>query len=117
MWINQIDIDKFKNVLNSLSSLKSKEDKSDIGKLETTPFDLIMIYNVVKNNVVTKTEYNAKIKNIEDKLSDITNLATKITVNAKIHEDKGEIPNIRNLASNTVLTAVETKIPNVSNLV
>ena len=76
-----------------------------------------MIYNVVKNNVVTKTEYNAKIKNIEVKLSDITNLATKITVNAKIHEDKGEIPNIRNLASTTVLTAVETKIPNVSNLV
>ena len=76
-----------------------------------------MIYNVVKNNVVTKTEYNAKIKNIEDKLSDITNLATKITVNAKIHEDKGEIPNIRNLASTTVLTVVETKIPNVSNLV
>ena len=29
------------------------------------------------------TEYNAKIKNIEDKIPDITNVATKTTLNAK----------------------------------
>ena len=34
-------------------------------------------------NVVKKTEYNAYIKNIEDKIPDITNLSTKITLNAK----------------------------------
>ena len=35
--------------------------------------------------------YNAKMKNIEDRIPDITNLATKITLNAKINELKGEI--------------------------
>ena len=83
---------------------------------------------------------NAKIKNIEDKIPDITNIATKTTLNAKINEVKGEIPsitslatttalnakisevkskiaNITSLATTTALTAVENKIPSVSNLV
>ena len=61
--------------------------------------------------------YNAKIKNIEDKIPDITNLATKTTLNAKTNEVKGEIPDITNLATKTALTAVENRIPRVSNLV
>ena len=32
---------------------------------------------MAKNDVVKETEYNTKIKNIEDKIPDITNLATK----------------------------------------
>ena len=56
-----------KNVPSGLSSLKNKIDKSDIGKLETTPVDLSKLSNVVKNDVVKKTEYNARIENIEDK--------------------------------------------------
>ena len=68
---------------------------------------------------MTLLEYqnNAKKKNIEDKIPDITNLATKTTLNAKINEVKGEIPNITNLATTSALTAVENKIPSVSNLV
>ena len=65
---------------------------------------------MVKNDVVKKTEYNAKIKNIEDKIPDITNLATNTTLNAKINEVKNKIPNITNLATNTALTTVENKI-------
>ena len=61
--------------------------------------------------------YNVKIKNIEDKIPDITNLATKTTLNAIIKEVKGEIPNITNFATTSALTAVENKIPIVSNLV
>ena len=41
-----------------------------------------------------KNEYNTKIKSIEDKISDITNLATKTNLNAKINEVKNDIPNI-----------------------
>ena len=44
-------------------------------------------------------------------------MATKTTLNAKINEVKTEIPSITHLATTTVLTAVENKIPNVSNLV
>ena len=67
--------------------------------------------------VIKRDVYNAKIKNIEVKISDITHLATNASLNAKINEVKGKTPNITNLATSTALTAVESKIPNVSNLV
>ena len=50
-----------KNVLSSLNNLKSKVDKSDIGKLETTAVDLGKLSNIVKNDVVKKAEYNESI--------------------------------------------------------
>ena len=47
---------------NNLSNLKIKVDKPDIDKLVPVPVDLTKLTNVVKNEVVKKTEYNAKIK-------------------------------------------------------
>ena len=61
--------------------------------------------------------YYAKIKNIKDKIPDITNLATNASLNTKINEVKNEIPNITNLATSSVHTAVENKMSSVSNLV
>ena len=52
-------------------------------KIETTPVDLIKVSNVVKNDIIKNDIYNSKIKNIEDKIPDITYLATKTTLNAK----------------------------------
>ena len=43
---------------NNWANLKSKSDKLDIWKLETTPIGFNKLSNVVKNNVVKKTEYN-----------------------------------------------------------
>ena len=40
--------------------------------------------------------YNANIKDIEDKVPDITNLATDTTLNAKINRVKNEILSITN---------------------
>ena len=97
--------------------MKSKVDKLDVDKLLPVPVDLSKLSDVAKNDVVKKDLYNAKIKDMEDKISDITNLATKTTLNAKINEVKGEIPNITNIATKTALNAVENKIPSVSNLV
>ena len=57
-----------------------------------------------------KDVYVFKIKNIEDKIPDITNLATNTTLNSKINEIKNEIPSIRNLAITVALTAVKNKI-------
>ena len=76
-------IDKLKNVPSGLSSLKSKVDKLDVDKLIPAPVDLSKLSDLVKNDVVKKDVYNAKVKNIEDKLPDIINLATKTTFNAK----------------------------------
>ena len=114
---DKLDIDKSKNVPSNLSNLESKVDILDIRKLETTPVDLSKINNVVKNNVVKKDVYNPNIKNIEDKIPDITNLATKTTVISKIHEVKVQMLSITYLTGTAALTAVENKIPNVSELV
>ena len=97
--------------------MKTKVDKLDVDKLVPVPVDLSKLSDVVKNVFVKKDVYNAKIKNIEDKIPDITNLTTKTTLSAKINEAKGEIPNITNLATTSDLTAVENKIPSVSNLI
>ena len=40
--------------------------------------DLNTLNDVVKNYIVKKEAYNGKIKNIEDKIPDITNLATNV---------------------------------------
>ena len=48
------------------------------------PVDLSKLSDVVKNDVFKKDEHNAKIKKIEDKTPDITNLATKTTLNANV---------------------------------
>ena len=88
--VDKLDIDELKNVSSDLCSLKSKLHKLDIGKLETSPDDLNKLSNVVKNDALEKQDvYNAKIKNIEDKIPDITNSVTKTTLNAKLNEVKG----------------------------
>ena len=104
-----------KNVPTNLRNLKSKVDRLDVDKLVHVPVDLSKLSDVIKNDVVKKDVYNAKIKNIEDKIPDITKLATDTTLNAKINEVKGEIPSITNLATSVAITAVENKIPIVSN--
>ena len=115
--VDKLDINKLKILPNSLSNLKTKVDKLDINKLVPIPADLSKLSNAVKNDVVKKTEYNAKIKNIEDKLPDISNLATKTILNTKINEVKNEIPSIIGLATTSVLIALENKFPSVSNVV
>ena len=125
-----------KNILTSLSSFKIKNDKLDVGKSISVPVDSSKISDLVRNVVVRKDVYNAKIKNVQDEIPDITNttlnakmnevrgemlsitnLAATAALNAKINEVKGKILSITNLATTTTLTAVENKIPNVSNLV
>ena len=113
--VDKLDIDKLKILPNNLSNLKNKADKLYIDKLVPVPVDLGKLINVVKNEVVKKTEYNAKIS-IEDKIPDMTNLTTKTILNTKVNEVKNEIPNISGLATTSALTAVENKISNVSNL-
>ena len=86
--LDKLDIDKLKNVPTNSSNLKNRIYKLHVDKLVPVPVDLSKISHVVKNNVAKKYGYNAKIKNIEDKIPDITNLATNTTLNAKINEVK-----------------------------
>ena len=57
-----------KNVSTNLSYMKSKVDKLDVDKLVPVPVNLSKLSDVVKTDVVKKDIYNAKIKNIEDKI-------------------------------------------------
>ena len=90
--------------------LKSKVDKLDVDKLVPGLVALSNLSDVVKNDV-KKDVYYAKIKNIEDKIPDITKLATTNALNAKTNEIRNKTPNITNLATTTSLTAAENKIP------
>ena len=80
--MDELDIDKLRNVWTNLINLKSKVDKLDIDKLAPVPVDLSKLSDVVKNNVVKKDAYNATIKHIQDEIHDITNLAANTTLMA-----------------------------------
>ena len=58
---------------------ENKVDKLDVDKILPVPVDLSKLSDAVKSDFVKKNVYNAKIKNIEDKIPNITNLATKTT--------------------------------------
>ena len=83
--VDKLNVDKLKNLPTNSSNLKSQVNKLDADKLVPVPVDLSKLTDEVKNNVAKKNLYNAKIKNIEDKIPDITNVATNACLNAKIN--------------------------------
>ena len=85
LGVDKLDIDRSKNVPSHLSNLKSKVDKLDVDKSVPVPVDLSKLSDAVKNDVVKKDVCNAKIKDIEDKIHDITNLTFNSTLNAKVN--------------------------------
>ena len=103
--VDKLDIEKLEKVPSDLNTVKSKVDKLDVHKLVPVPVDLSKLNVIVKNGVVKKYVYNAKTKDIECKIPDITNLATNTTLNFKISEVKNEIPSITNLAATAPLNA------------
>ena len=65
--ITHVDTSTFALKTN-LTNLKTEVDKLDINKLVPIPNDLSKLSNIVKNDVVKKTEYNksvAKVNNID----------------------------------------------------
>ena len=60
--VDKLDIDTLKCLPTNLRNLNRKIDKLDIDKLAPVPVGLSKLCNVVKNEVVKKTEYNTKIK-------------------------------------------------------
>ena len=60
--VDKLDIDQLKNFPTNLSNFKSKVDKLDIDILVPVLVDLSKLIDVVKNDVVKKGVYNAKIK-------------------------------------------------------
>ena len=128
--ITHIDVSSYATKTN-LAALKSEFDKIDVDKLKTVPVDVAKLSNLVKNDVVKKTDYNTKVTSIEnqiagvtkntlDNLGDITKLKavdtsnfvlkTKLTADVNTLETKidtvdKKIPDIGGLATKTSLTS------------
>ena len=128
--ITHVDVGSYASKTN-LAALKSEVDKIDVDKLKTTPADLAKLSNVVKNDVVKKTDYSTKVTSIEaqiagltkntvDNLADITKLKavdtnnfvtrTKFSADTNALDDKidgveKKIPDVSGLATKTSLTS------------
>ena len=63
--------------------MKGKADKLDVDKLVPVPVDLSKLSELIRNYIVRKDVSNAKIKNIEDKIPDITNSAAMLLLMLK----------------------------------
>ena len=68
--ITHVDVSSFASKTN-LAALKTEVDKIDADKLKTTPTDLAKLSNVVKNDVVKKTDYKAKVTSIESQIAGV----------------------------------------------
>ena len=73
--VAHVDVSSFASKTN-LAALKTEVDKIDVDKLKTTPTDLAKLSNVVKNDVVKKTDYNAKVTSIESQIAGVTKNTT-----------------------------------------
>ena len=117
-----------------MAALKTEVDKTDTDKLKTVPNDLAKLSNVVKNDVVKKTDYytlKSKIDGIDvskyvgrtkyetdgkaiyDKIDAVEKkipVLTDFVTTARFNHEKNL------LATKTALTTVENKIPDVSTL-
>ena len=128
--ITHVDVSSYATKTN-LAALETEVDKIDTDKLKTVTADLAKLSNIVKNNVVKKTDYNTRVTSIEsqiagvtkntlDNLGDITKLKavdtnnfvlkTKIasdvtTLENKIDTIDKKIPDISGLATKTSLTS------------
>ena len=66
---------------------------------------------------IDKSDLEKKISDGDKKVPDAIELVRKTDYNAKITEIECKIPSIWDLATTSALTVVENKIPDVSNLV
>ena len=128
--ITHVDVSSYATKTN-LAALKAKADKIDTDKLKTVPAELAKLSNIVKNDVVKKTDYNTKVTSIESQIAGVTKntldnlgyitklkavdtnnfvLKTKLasdvtTLENKIDTVDKKIPNISGLATKTSLTS------------
>ena len=111
--VDKLDIDKLVKLSNIVKNdvvKKTVYDKllAKVDKIDTTGFVLKTTYDT------DKSDLGKKISDADKKISDTSELA-KIDLNAKSYEIEGKISSITGLATNSALTAVENKIPNVSS--
>ena len=96
--IAHTDVSSFASKTN-LVALKTEVDKIDVDKLKTVTDDLAKLSNVVKNEVVKKTDFSADNYVTRTKFSTDTN-----ALDDKIDKVDKKIPNVSNLATKSSVT-------------
>ena len=71
-----------------MAALKAEVDKINTHKLKTVSDDLAKLSNVVKNNVVKKTEYNALKTKVDGTDTSVFVTKTKFTADTNTLDDK-----------------------------
>ena len=110
--ITHVDVSSYATKTN-LAALKTEVDKIDTDKLKTVPDDLAKLSNVIKNEVVKKTDFSAddyakktkfsgdinslddKIDKVEKKIPDVSSLKTKRNVTTLIKNLDNRIDNLK----------------------
>ena len=132
--ITHVDVSGFASKTN-LAALKTEVDKIDTDKLKAVPDDLAKLNNVVKNEVVKKTDYNTLRSKVDGiYISTLVTKTNALVTSTNVLDDKidkveKKIPVLTDfittarfnheknlLATKTALTTVENKIPDISNL-
>ena len=98
--ITHVDVSSYATKTN-LAALKSEVDKIDTDKLKTVPTDLSKLSNVIKNDVVKKTDYNATVTSIENQIAGVT----KNTIDNLVDITKLKAVDTNNFVLKTKLTA------------
>ena len=62
--VSHVDVSSFA-LKSKLATLKTEVDKIDAGKLKAVPVDLAKLSNVVKNEVIKKTEYDKLVAKVQ----------------------------------------------------
>ena len=85
--VSHVDVSSFA-LKSNLAGLKTEVGKMNAGKLKAVPVDLAKLSNVVKNNVIKKTEYNKLVTKVDN--IDTTNFVsrTKYEKGGSDFEDK-----------------------------
>ena len=107
MEVNWGNVESYSEV-QSVNGLTGKVQLN----IPTKTSELINDSGFVSNsNFATKAE----LKEVENKIPNVSNFATKSDVSNSISVVEKKIPSVANLATKEELTAVENKIPNISN--
>ena len=73
--ITHVDVSSFASKTN-VAALKTEVDKIDTDKLKARSADLAKLTNAIENDVVKKTDYNAKVTSIEAQITGLTKNTT-----------------------------------------
>ena len=100
--ISHIDVSSYA-LKSNLTSLKTEVDKLDIDKLTSVPIDIAKLSNLVKTDIVKKTEYDKLVNEV--KSIDNTNFVSR----TKYEKDGSDFED--------EINRIDKKIPDISDLI